>query len=336
MAIEIKEKIFDEMSEYYRSHMQHLKKINKTIYWLDLFLTALFAWTLFVLACQTKNMFLSIVFLGMSSIFFYRGLSFVHEVTHHAPHIKGYRVAWNLLFGMAFLYPSYVYENHLLHHRMDHYGSSKDAEYFIINKKLSGLFRFLFWGQFVMPAKLIIRSLIFPLVFISEKFSNFYEMHLCGFYLNPEYEKKPLSKRIKKNLYKEDLRCTLFAYMILGLIFAHQLPAYIILYWYSAAFILSFINSIRVVVCTHNYNYLSPRDRAEQIIDTFTLDKGLILPGLIAPIGLRYHALHHLFPGIPYHSLGKAHRMVCEAFPNNTAYKDTFTSIPQQLRKYTN
>ena len=26
-----------------------------------------------------------------------------------------------------------------------------------------------------------------------------------------------------------------------------------------------------------------------------------------APVGLRYHALHHLLPRLPYHNLGKAH-----------------------------
>ena len=29
---------------------------------------------------------------------------------------------------------------------------------------------------------------------------------------------------------------------------------------------------------------------------------------LWAPVGLRYHALHHLMPSMPYHSLGEAHR----------------------------
>ena len=32
------------------------------------------------------------------------------------------------------------------------------------------------------------------------------------------------------------------------------------------------------------------------------------LPALWAPVGLRYHALHHLLPSTPYHSLAEAHR----------------------------
>ena len=34
----------------------------------------------------------------------------------------------------------------------------------------------------------------------------------------------------------------------------------------------------------------------------------LFITALWAPVGLRYHATHHLFPSLPYHNLGKAHR----------------------------
>src|SRR3546814_17099824 len=33
-----------------------------------------------------------------------------------------------------------------------------------------------------------------------------------------------------------------------------------------------------------------------------------LLAPLWAPVGLRYHALHHLLPSMPYHSLGEAHQ----------------------------
>jgi len=39
-------------------------------------------------------------------------------------------------------------------------------------------------------------------------------------------------------------------------------------------------------------------------------------PGLVAalwaPVGLRYHALHHLLPSLPYHSLAEAHRRLAD------------------------
>ena len=41
------------------------------------------------------------------------------------------------------------------------------------------------------------------------------------------------------------------------------------------------------------------------------------------PVGLRYHALHHLFPALPYHNLGKAHRRMTGCLPPDAPYHAT-------------
>jgi len=38
-------------------------------------------------------------------------------------------------------------------------------------------------------------------------------------------------------------------------------------------------------------------------------------------VGLRYHALHHLFPSIPYHNLSEAHRRIMRSLPDWEAYR---------------
>ena len=45
-----------------------------------------------------------------------------------------------------------------------------------------------------------------------------------------------------------------------------------------------------------------------QYLDSVNVPPPGLLPALWAPVGLRYHALHHLLPGVPYHNLGEAHR----------------------------
>jgi len=45
------------------------------------------------------------------------------------------------------------------------------------------------------------------------------------------------------------------------------------------------------------------------------------LAGLWAPVGLRYHALHHLLPSMPYHALGEAHRRLTAHLGAGSTYQ---------------
>ena len=44
---------------------------------------------------------------------------------------------------------------------------------------------------------------------------------------------------------------------------------------------------------------------------------------LVAPVGLRYHALHHWIPSLPYHNLGRAHRLLVDALTPDAPYGRT-------------
>ena len=49
-------------------------------------------------------------------------------------------------------------------------------------------------------------------------------------------------------------------------------------------------------------------------------DMIMTLPALWAPVGLRYHGLHHLLPSVPYHALGEAHRRLCAELGEDSVY----------------
>ena len=53
------------------------------------------------------------------------------------------------------------------------------------------------------------------------------------------------------------------------------------------------------------------------------------------PVGLRYHALHHLLPDLPYHQLGRAHRRLVTHLPSEHPYprcnRDSYFSVIGEL-----
>jgi len=50
---------------------------------------------------------------------------------------------------------------------------------------------------------------------------------------------------------------------------------------------------------------------------------------------LRYHALHHWIPSLPYHNLGRAHRRLVDVLtadaPYRTTIADGFTTVLRDL-----
>ena len=114
-----------------------LSKPNAKIYWADFLLSAVGGHVAFGSAC-----YLLITFGGWSAfgllavsyfvavILYMRAAMFIHELVHLPKDgFRGFRVAWNALFGIWFLVPSFLYYPHVDHHRRKHYGTKHDGEY---------------------------------------------------------------------------------------------------------------------------------------------------------------------------------------------------------------
>ena len=65
-----------------------------------------------------------------------------------------------------------------------------------------------------------------------------------------------------------------------------------------------------------------------------TIDNRSLFTALLFPVGLRYHALHHLFPSPLYRALGEAHRRLLQALPVDSPYRCTIrTGFIQAVRE---
>jgi fatty acid desaturase len=81
-----------------------------------------------------------------------------------------------------------------------------------------------------------------------------------------------------------------------------------------------FLNQIRTLVAHLWENEGEPMSVTAQFLDSVNVPPPGTLPALWAPVGLRYHALHHLLPGVPYHNLGVAHRRLCRELDASSVY----------------
>jgi fatty acid desaturase len=62
-----------------------------------------------------------------------------------------------------------------------------------------------------------------------------------------------------------------------------------------------------------------PRDHLGQFADSIDTPAGW-WAALWAPLGMRYHALHHLFPTLPFHNLRPAYRRLVASLPVESFY----------------
>jgi fatty acid desaturase len=80
------------------------------------------------------------------------------------------------------------------------------------------------------------------------------------------------------------------------------------------------VNQLRTLVAHLWENESEPMTVTGQFLDSVNVPPPDIFSPLWAPVGLRYHALHHLLPSMPYHSYGEAHRRLVAALGLDSTY----------------
>jgi fatty acid desaturase len=80
------------------------------------------------------------------------------------------------------------------------------------------------------------------------------------------------------------------------------------------------LNQLRTLVAHLWENDGEAMTVTAQYLDSVNVPPPGVLPYLWAPVGLRYHALHHLLPSVPYHALAEAHRRLTATLGPQSTY----------------
>ncbi|KAB0677182.1 fatty acid desaturase family protein [Aureimonas leprariae] len=307
-------------------------------YWTDLALTALAAYA-GLAAMLVADAALVRILGGVAAVLaIYRGISFVHEVSHlRKDDVPGFKAGYNALIGVPFLVPSFMYEGvHNLHHAKSRYGTVADPEYLPLARQTLWHVAAFVAVSALAPVGLLIRfAVLAPLSALVPALRRATRERFSALAINPAFRREPLTEAQARLWFRLEIACAAWAMLFVGATLAGLIS------WTSFGLVLlvgagvGTLNQVRTLAAHHWENEGEEMSAAEQFLDSVTVPPPATLPVLWAPVGLRYHALHHLLPRLPYHNLAAAHARLCELLPETSAYHQasapSFRSVMDRL-----
>lgn len=297
-------------------------RIRAAVYWPDLILSAATGWALFCASVATRERALIYaLFTGGAILAQLRALVFLHEIAH-GRRLRSFEIVWNLLVGIPLAVPSLLYVgSHPEHHRVDRFASDADPEYVAIRGwrplRRAG---FVASGALV-PLLLVLRwGVLAPLGLVSGRVRSFALERCSTLAINPRYRRGAGSRPGRWRWRLLEPACTAWVGAAAGAALAGAIPVFWVVQWCAVVGGVFAVNQLRTLVAHGYANPGSRVDLAGQLADSINLASHPVTAG-IAPLGLRHHALHHLLPELPYHSLGWVHRELVRRLPAESAYR---------------
>ncbi|MEY3121357.1 MAG: hypothetical protein RI993_182 [Pseudomonadota bacterium] len=310
-----------------RALVRDLMKPNPFIYWSDFLLNNITGWIALVTALQSPTWSIWQIGAYLIAVFaFYRAAIFVHELTHlERGTFRFFRLVWNLTCGIPFMIPSFTYDGvHYEHHKPGVYGTSKDGEYLPFATQRPLMMVGYVWLSLLLPLLLVIRFLVLtPISYMSPAIRKIVWERASSLTINLAYQRGQDTVRNDQNWRLQEFATFLFAVTVITSVLLGFLPYQLLVLWYAIAAMVFIFNSLRTLAAhAYRHNDDLPLTLVEQYKDSINVPGGW-LTALWAPVGLRYHATHHLFMSMPYHNLGEAQRRLSQAFQDNPEIQQT-------------
>ena len=298
------------------------------INWTDFLGSMILGGAAFLLALREPThgtLFLTLY--AASCVCFYRAVLFTHELAHiRAGTFRAFRVTWNLLCGIPFLIPTFTYYTHVDHHMRSHYGTAHDGEYIPFESRRPLAMALYLLQPFVIPLLAVARFLLLtPLCWISPRLRRWAHAHASSMVMEPTYIRPVPTAKTLRIFRAQETACFLLLLggaIRLGL---GKLPIGFLVQCYFTSVGVLLLNNVRTLGAHRYVSGGKEMTFVEQLLDSLTYAKFSLFTPLWAPVGLRYHALHHLCPSLPYHNMGEAHRRLMEQLPADSPYRRTIS-----------
>lgn len=289
-------------------------------YWCELIVFCGSAWAALLLAVAAPSPVVAVIAGVLAVALWYRATMMLHELTHqNRAEIPGFHLAWNLVIGVGFLLPSIMYEGvHNGHHKKTTYGTAADPEYLPLAGRPWPVVRYLGFTFVVFPLMLFRFLVGAPVSWVVPPLRRLLVRSASSYVINLGYTRTmSTGERWRLVMWEGVILAAWWPPVFLTL--AGELSWRWLAVWYAVYTAALFVNRLRMLSAHRFASDGHATDHLGQFADSIDTPSGWWAE-LWAPLGTRYHALHHLFPTLPFHSLGPAYRRLVATLPADSFY----------------
>jgi fatty acid desaturase len=309
-----------------RAIVRDLFRPNPFVYWTDFLLSMAVGGVCFLFSRRASPYSVGQILAALAAcLAYYRAASFIHELTHlPKDSFRAFRIAWNVLCGIPFFTPSFLYYKHLAHHSRKHYGTHDDGEYLPLGVRPRAEILKYLTQPFLIPLLAVLRFLILtPLSWASSRLRRIVRLRASSLVMDPSYI-RPVPNRVELRVWRlQEAACFVYGLAATVLFASSRLPLSLLVQGYCTAVVVLLLNHIRTLGAHRFRHEGEPLTFIEQLLDSVNYPRWPLTSELWAPVGLRFHALHHLFPALPYHNLAGAHARLMRELPADSPYRLT-------------
>lgn len=326
--------------------VRDLQQPKAWIYWTDFLTTILAGHALFALNVNSHlwstdmpapiAIAVKAALFAASILLYLRAAMFTHELVHLPKQgWTAFRIAWNLLCGIPFLIPSFTYYPHIDHHRRKSYATEDDGEYLNLSHRPPRAIVLYMLAIAITPIVGWARfAILSPICWVLPQVRRWTFTHASTMVMDITYRRPEAARRVKQIMLLQEVACfgVCLYLLIHGWFWKGPGIDPLWTHAYAVSLGLIFLNNVRTL---GSHRWTGPGSELtfeEQLLDSCDYPYRPWITELWGPTGTRYHATHHLFPGIPYHNLGIAHRRLMAGLPANSIYRETVrVSLLQEI-----
>jgi fatty acid desaturase len=171
----------------------------------------------------------------------------------------------------------------------------------------------------VFPLLVFLRFLLAPLTFLHPRLRQWTLEHASSLTLNLRY-RRHLTPFDRRAITAVEALCFVRAAAIPLSVYAGLAPPSRIPLLYLLGLTTFVMNQMRQLADHHFAGDGSPADVESHILDSCNFTGRDPFTWLFFPFSIRFHALHHLCPSLPYHTLAAAHAHLVETLPPDSPY----------------